>query len=125
MLGAIGEYLPKVDHQSAAETFSIYAHRGFVDESWITSKSCSVSSPRLLRFEALQLRMTVHCERPTLLALPVSVNPYTSIFEVGVNGSLRPVHPVKQSQDPLIMVWIPSDKPEQLLVNLPTLWSAL
>jgi hypothetical protein len=126
IMWAGGEYLPQIGNQLSAKTLAIYEQllSGRATGAPLTPE-CVVSEPRSMSFEASQLHMTVRCSRPSFVALPVSLNPDTSIFAVGPHGSLRYLQPVRSPGDPLIVVRIPADKPTRLLVDLPTLWGAL
>ena len=75
-------------------------------------------------FETLQLTFRVSCAAPTELALPVSINPSSSVFVVTKSG-MRQIPYFRQKTDPRVIVRVTTDKPELIVVHLPTLWGTL
>jgi hypothetical protein len=90
-----------------------------------TGTRCTVSEPGSTRFEALHFQLTVSCNRPTDLALPITVNDYTSISAIGPGGRPRPVVRVRDPTDPRIVIRVTSTRPEALSIDLPTLGRVL
>ena len=137
------EYLPQVGKQSSLTTWSVYS--GLYSTHNLAEplpagmnragrKStpaeaprahCSVDEPRTTKFESLQIRLTVICSRPTLLALPISYNPYTAISVTEKHGRVQPLSYRRLPDDPRIVIRVTSTKPERLLVELPTIWRVL
>lgn len=137
------EYLPHVGKQSSYMTWKFYlglysthnlaeplpagtGNTGGKTASHETPGArCSVGEPRTTKFESLQIRLTVTCNRPTLLALPISYNPYTALSVQDENGRLRSLPYLRVKNDPRIVIRVTSTKPERLLVELPTIWRVL
>jgi hypothetical protein len=86
---------------------------------------CSVVEPKNTDFESLKIRLTVTCNRPTRLALPISYNAYTTISITASNGRSHRISYLHLAKDPRIVIRVRSTKPEVLSITLPTLWKVL
>ena len=155
MIGINGEYLPVIQKHTALQTLSYteylyYSHReaqaiapttcrvtqltyfvftGYAVRLGVacdqTGTRCAVVEPKNTRYETLQMRLTVSCDRPTDLALPIMINDYTTISTTGPNGGSLPVTRVTVPNDPRIVIRIPTARTEVLDIHLPTVWSVL
>jgi hypothetical protein len=86
---------------------------------------CSVTQPRPMAFESLHFSLRVVCAGPTLLALPVSTNPFTTVDQVAPGGRARPLAVVRVPTDPRLVVRVPGPGARTLEVHLPTLFGIL
>jgi len=137
------EYLPQVKKQSSLTTLLTYgrllathdlaeplsgntrnSERGGGAESPSTTK-CTVVEPKSTDFESLRIQLTVTCNEPTILALPISYNAYTTISVGESKGRWRPVSYLHIPSDPRIAIEVSSTKSQVLLITLPTVWHVL
>jgi hypothetical protein len=126
MWGFIGEYLPQVDRQGTVKTVEMYgyllAHE--MRSQALSSARCTVSEPATA-FESLHIEIHLRCNRPTRLALPISVNGYTTIRAETSGGRSQPLRIMKVRDDPRLVIWVNTDRPMDLSVSLPTLWGVV
>jgi hypothetical protein len=120
------EYLPKVIGPNGHELLSdepLYQklHADHTEAASLSSVPCSVVEGSGTGFEALRVTYTVTCRGPTLVALPISYNPYTRITEQSRGGQTGPMAALHVPTDPRIVVRIRSAGPHTLVVHLPTL----
>jgi hypothetical protein len=120
------EYLPKVTGPNGRELESdepLYQrlHRSHQEGASLSSVPCSVIERAGTSFEALQITYTVTCRGPTLVALPVSYNAFTTIAEEDHGGQAQPVPVVHVATDPRIVIRIRTAGSHTLVVHLPTL----
>jgi hypothetical protein len=120
------EYLPKVDGSNGQELLSdaplyqkLHAHH--TEAASLSSVPCSVVEGPGAGFEALRVTYSVTCRGPTLVALPISYNPYTSIVEQSKGGGNRPIVGLHLRTDPRIVIRVRSGGTHTLVVHLPTL----
>jgi hypothetical protein len=132
MIGIVGEYLPDVQSghgssKDAGPTLLLYQHlfSTQTEAESLTRATCTVMEPAITDFEALHYQLTVRCSRSTELALPISYNAYTEIDMREPGGRQQRLRELHVPSDPRIVIRISSDKPEVLLVSLPTLWTTL
>ncbi|HMK63593.1 MAG TPA: hypothetical protein VK386_08235, partial [Acidimicrobiales bacterium] len=124
------EYLPKVVHADGHEinpdvrVYRELDNAGKLAEA-LGSAQCSVTEPSRTPIEALNIRLTVECDRPTELALPISYNAYTRITAQSADGRRTSVRELHRKTDPRIIIDVPSDRRETLLVSLPDIWRVI
>ncbi len=153
--GFNGEYLPRVAHQTWLGTVANYQYLYSTHQEAqpisrtlcpVTQQTdyplaiipvvvavscsrpmvnCNVREPSSTRAEALSIRLSVYCNAPTLLALPVTKSPFTSVSIVERNGQVRSVDTVGVSTDPRVVVRVSPGRPETYIIKLPTIWSVL
>jgi hypothetical protein len=124
------EYLPKVYDSKGNELYddgSLY-HRLHARQFGAASLSdvpCTVSVPTRSPLESLEFTFGVTCKGPTLFALPVTFNAYSSVFVKERGGELRQIPYFHRSTDPRIIIDVSNSKPQVVVVHLPTLWGVL
>jgi hypothetical protein len=123
-------FLPKVESAHGVELGdddSLYRrlHRHDAGAQSLGRSACAVSGPRHAEFETLDLTFRVSCTGATRLALPISYNPYSTVFVKTDGKKLREIRYVHLSTDPRIVITVTSSKPETVVVHLPTLWGIL
>ena len=129
------EYLPQIGEEASFVTLQRYeelltTHRlaeplPATGANPMPSARCSVSEPAKTNFESLQFRLTVTCNRPTRLALPISYNAFTTITETNSKGQAVPVPYRHVANDPRIVVQVTSTRPQHLVIHLPTFWKVV
>ncbi len=120
------EYLPKVsgpNGQVLPSDSSLYQklHADQGRDASVSSVPCTVVERSGTNFESLHQTYAVRCRGPTLVALPISYNSFTSVGELGRNGQVHRVVVHHVPTDPRIVVRVGDDAPHLLVVNLPTL----
>lgn len=125
------EYLPRVANPGGrGELYtdvplyqSLRAHH--TQSESLSRVPCSVVQPHPMAFESLHFSLRVACAGPTLLALPVSTNPFTTVDQVGPGGRVHRLTVVRVRTDPRLVVRIPGPGVRTLEVHLPTLFGIL
>jgi hypothetical protein len=125
-----GNYLPKLlqaDGQELPDDSALYSHL-HQNQSGAQSLSgvpCRVEGPSRWPFESLEVRFAVSCAGKTQLALPISYNQFSSVFEARAGGTFHRIAYVHIPTDPRIVISVTSAKPVTVVVHLPTLWGML
>jgi hypothetical protein len=124
------EYLPKVftkDGHELSGDGPLYSRLHAHDDgaAALGTGRCAVVVPSRVPLETLRLRFTVACRRPALVALPVTYNPFSTVWVVGSHGKWRHVPYVHSANDPRIIVRVTDAAPTTYVVDLPTLWGVL
>ena len=137
------EYLPQINKESGLFTWAVYLHllatrdlaeslppnakptKTNLGTASPSSTRCTVLEPKRTGFESLHIRLMIRCNHPTLLALPISFNPYTTISVIESDGHLEPVPYRRLRNDPRIVIHVSSTQPEVLSIVLPTLLPTL
>jgi hypothetical protein len=124
------EYLPKVAGSNGHELLSdapLYQrlHKDHTEAASLSSVPCSVVEGPDAGFEDLRVTYMVTCRDPTLVALPISYNPFTRVAEEDRGGQTRPVSTLHVPTDPRIVVRVRNAGPHTLVVHLPTLTQIL
>ncbi len=125
------EYLPRVEvPRGRGEVYTdvpLYQSMRFHhrQSGSLTSVPCSVVQPHPMPFESLHFSLRVTCAGPTLLALPVSTNPFTTVDQVGPGGGVHRLTVVHVRTDPRLVVRVPGPGTRTLVVHLPTLFGVL
>jgi hypothetical protein len=123
------EYLPETttakgqDIEFVADLYTKLVKEGHATQS-LTSARCSVVEPRTPT-ESLNIELSVKCNRPTKLALPITYNAYTSITSVSSDGRRRSVPYFHVRTDPRMIIDVSNAQKETLQVSLPTIWRVL
>ncbi len=86
---------------------------------------CTVSGPPRAPFETLALEYTVTCAGATRLALPVSINPSSTVYVRGSDARLRRIPYFAVPGDPRMVIDVRGPGTESVVVHLPTLWGVL
>jgi hypothetical protein len=124
------EYLPKVEagngHTLEFDT-SLYQrlHDDHNEAASLSSVHCAVTQTSGTEFESLEATYRVTCGGPTLLALPISFNPFTKITERTSATGSSPVTVLHVPTDPRIVIRVPSGGTHTFTIQLPTLSSIL
>ena len=71
------------------------------------------------------MRFAVSCTGRTQLALPISYNQFSSVFEARAGGTFHRIMYVHIPTDPRIVISVTSAQPVTVVVHLPTLWGML
>ncbi len=124
------EFLPKVLGPDGREVSNDHPLYQQIKErngggASLSKVPCTVVGPSDADFESSELTFAVTCRGRTRLALPVSVNPASTVF-VSVAGG-RP-HQVPYSSivtDPRMVISVATSRPETVVVHLPDLWRVL
>lgn len=124
------EYLPKVLTVQGHELYDdgpLYTelHHRSDGAASLSRTRCTVTVPTKTPLESLQLRFGVDCDGPTRLALPVTYNPFSTVFTVDAAGRLHPIPYFHSPTDPRIIIAVARPGPEKIVVHLPTLWGVL
>jgi hypothetical protein len=124
------EYLPKVEGgngQTLEFDTSLYQrlHDKHSEAASLSSVHCAVRQTSGTEFESLEATYRVTCGGPTLLALPISFNPFTKITERTSTTGSSPVTVLHVPTDPRIVIRVPSGGTHTYTTQLPTLSSIL
>ena len=128
--GLYDAYYPKVlraDGQELPDDLALYAHL-HQDQSGAESlggASCRVTGPARWPLESLAVRFAVSCTGRTRLALPISYNQFSSVFEETSAGTLRRIMYFHVPTDPRMVINVTGGKPVTVVVHLPTLWGMI
>jgi hypothetical protein len=120
------EYLPKVklpSGQPLTYDNQLYAslNSHHTESESLSSVRCSVVQLQGSAFESLRVSYGVSCAAPTLFALPISYNPFTTITRVVPGQPDRRMAIVHVATDPRIVIRVPSAGPATYVCQLPTL----
>ncbi len=122
-------FLPKVLNRQGDEIgddSDLYGglNRSEREAASMSQVRCRVVGPAQAAFETSELTFHVDCAGPTRVALPISFNPFSSVYLITPRGAHQiPYYHV--ATDPRIVVQVDSSHPEVMDVHLPTLWSTL
>lgn len=124
------EYLPKVESgngQTLEFDTSLYQrlHDNHTEATSLSAVHCAVTQTSGTEFESLEATYRVTCGGPTLMALPISFNPYTKITERTSATESSPISVLHVPTDPRIVIRVPSRGTHTFTVQLPTLSSIL
>ncbi len=119
------EYLPKVNGatgQKPSFDASLYQrlHDKHKEAASLSSVHCAVAQTSGRKFESLQATYQVTCDGPTLLALPISFNAFTTITERTGSSRSTPITVLHVPTDPRIVIKVPGGV-HTLTAQLPTL----
>jgi hypothetical protein len=125
--GLYGVFLPKVlrsDGSELTDDTDLYAriHRDDAGAQSLSGVPCRVTGPTRWPLESLRVKFTVSCTGKTPLALPISYNQFSSVFE---SGAGVPFHRIAYSHvptDPRIVISVNDSHLVTVVVDLPTLW---
>ncbi len=123
-------FLPKVVTQGGREVDDVSAlyaqlHQHQSGAQSLSHVPCTVVGPSHAAFETLQLTFSVTCAAATKLALPISYNPYSTVFVKGSGPHLDPIAYFHVRSDPRVIINITTSGHETVVVHLPTLWGSL
>ena len=125
-----GVFLPKVTGTGAAATHrdtelyrKLTAHPPGGQS--LSRVHCTITGPARAEFETLALQYRVTCAGATRLALPVSINPSSTVYVRGPGGGLRRIPYFAVPGDPRVVIDVRSPGTEQVILHLPTLWGVL
>jgi hypothetical protein len=124
------EYLPKVYTASGAElgsdgTLYTRLHQHQSGAASLSDVPCTVLAPTNVPLESLSLTFEVTCAGATRVALPVTINAFSSVFIAGGDGKLRQIPYFHRRTDPRMIIDMSGSTPETVVVHLPTLWGVL
>jgi hypothetical protein len=124
------EYLPKVEGgngQTLEFDTSLYQrlHDHHNEAASLSSVHCAVTQTSGTEFESLEATYRVTCGGPTLMALPISFNPFTKITERTSATGSSAISVLHVPTDPRIVIRVPSRGTHTFTVQLPTLSSIL
>ena len=128
--GLYSMFYPKVlqaDGKELPDDPALYSHL-HLDQSGAQSLSgvpCRVTGPSRWPFESLTVRFAVSCTGRTQLALPISYNQFSSVFEAREGGTFQRITYVHIPTDPRIVISVTSAQPMTVVVHLPTLWGMI
>jgi hypothetical protein len=128
--GLYGVFLPKVlgtDGKELTSEGDLYArlHRDDAGAQSLSGVPCRVTGPSRWPLESLSVKFAVLCAGKTLLALPISYNQFTSIFESGAGITFHRITYMHIPSDPRIVITVTDSRPVTVLVHLPTLWGII
>ncbi len=122
------EYLPKVYLPGGDELYNdgplytrLHRHQ---DDASLTSVPCTLTPPGSVPLESLSLTFRVTCAKPTLVALPVTYNGFSSVYVRDARGNLHPIPYRHLPTDPRMVVAV-HERTTEVVVHLPTLWGVL
>jgi hypothetical protein len=129
-LPSFPEYLPIVDGHNGTplpNSSLVYEnlHQSRKEAASLSSVPCRVAETSGTAFESLKISYRVTCTAPTLLALPISYNPFTTIDELGPDGTARTVAVHHLAKDPRIVIHVADAGPHEYVAHLPTLTGIL
>src|SRR5664280_617305 len=128
--GLYGVFYPKVLQANGKELpddSALYS-RLHQDQSGAQSLSgvpCRVTGPSRWPFESLAVRFAVSCAGGTQLALPISYNQFSSVYEARAGGTFHRIMYVHIPTDPRIVIRVTSAQAVTVVVHLPTLWGMI
>jgi hypothetical protein len=125
--GLYGVFYPRVlgtDGKELTSDDDLYArlHRDDAGAQSLSGVPCRVTGPSRWPLESLSVKFVVFCAGKTLLALPISYNQFTSIFESGAGTTFHRITYMHIPTDPRIVITVTDSRPVTVLVHLPTLW---
>jgi len=125
-----GVFLPKVYNSDGTELVDddlLYRSLRGHDEgaASLSRVPCTVAGPTHAPFETLELTFSVSCAGATSLALPVSINAFSTVFVRNAAGSLHQIPYSHIRTDPRMIIHVAGPGPEIVVVHLPTLWGTL
>jgi hypothetical protein len=128
--GLFGVFYPRVlqsDGKELPEDDDLYArlHQNQSGAQSLSGVPCKVVGPSRWPFESLEVRFAVSCAGETRLALPISYNQFSSVFEARAGGTFHRIMYVHIPTDPRIVINIASAQPVTVVVHLPTLWGMI
>jgi hypothetical protein len=120
------EYLPKVDlsnGQPSRYDINLYdsLHATHKEAGSLSTVPCAVVETSGMALESLRASYEVTCAGPTLVALPISYNPFTTVTELAPAMSPRPVTVLHVVTDPRIVIRVDGSGLHRFAVQLPTL----
>jgi hypothetical protein len=127
---SFSEYLPIVEGVDGAplpNSSLVYEnlHQNRSEAASLSKVPCHVVETSGSAFESLRITYRVTCAAPTLLALPISYNPFTTIDEVGSDGTATAVAVHHLARDPRIVIHVEVAGPHDYVAHLPTLTGIL
>jgi hypothetical protein len=128
--GLYSPFYPKVlqaDGEEVPNDSALYSHlhRNQSGAQSLSGVPCRVTGPSRWPFESLTVRFAVSCTGRTELALPISYNQFSSVFEARTRGTFHRIMYVHIPTDPRIVIRVTSAQPVTVVVHLPTLWGMI
>jgi hypothetical protein len=123
------EYLPKVydSNGELSDDVALYRqlHQRHYGAASLSSVPCTVDVPSKSPLESLDLTFRVACAGATRLALPVTINAYSTVYVRTDDGTLHRIPYFHARTDPRMIIDVHGSRPEVVVVHLPTLWGIL
>ena len=128
-LGGIGEYLPRVENGNSElgsqKTLKIYLDLSVKGETaqTISGGPCSVRAIDSIYYEPSNLTVDITCEAPSQIALPISYNDFSTVWDITHNKELE--YTRSNPSDPRIIVSVSKTKNTVIKITLPSVVQVL